>query len=505
MLRERKLFVLSILFLLTLSLASMPLTVALTTSDVQAKSINETTDTFPSQMKIIREADVYQTSSEILYIWNWQHQDLYGVNKWIVIIYSEEYNETAGKYYYALTEAESIGGGTIGHITTTEWNVVWQKCLDMPIVWGRIADIDGDNLPEIITIPDVENLTIVYDDDGTQLTKFAIPDYRRALAVTDWTGDGIDDIILITGSYYDLLLGKHYLDVEVFDIYQNQTSTSSIYLPDDLVVGEAFVGDWQLSLQGMEIAVLETSLYYGDSHSMAILSASNTSATMINLPYKNTFRSDIALSENYLAFSFEDESTDKYGVAVLFNGSILWYYQTSYDIDGLEIAELDGDSKPELIVMTDWEVKIFDIEKTPPKATIPASRALALPLDFDFDGISEVILFQEYGIAWIREPFSEWFYVIYWRCPSSCVLINSTTLEEISDVVLEDSRAIFLPPRDIDDDSLLEFFGVSTSSSETLSVYSIMEVVPPVVDIVSPVDGSWIGDFVWIDISASDE
>ena len=506
MLRERKLFVLSILFLLTLSLASMPLTVALTAStDVQAKSINKTTDTFPSQVKIIREADVYQTSSEILYIWNWQHQDLYGVNKWIVIIYSEEYNETAGKYYYALTEAESIGGGTIGHITTTEWNVVWQKCLDMPIVWGRIADIDGDNLPEIITIPDVENLTIVYDDDGTQLTKFAIPDYRRALAVTDWTGDGIDDIILITGSYYDSLLGKHYLDVEVFDIYQNQTSTSSIYLPDDLVVGEAFVGDWQLSLQGMEIAVLETSLYYGDSHSMAILSASNTSATMINLPYKNTFRSDIALSENYLAFSFEDESTDKYGVAVLFNGSILWYYQTSYDIDGLEIAELDGDSKLELIVMTDWEVKIFDIEKTPPKATIPASRALALPLDLDFDGISEVILFQEYGIAWIREPFSEWFYVIYWRCPSSCVLINSTTLEEISDVVLEDSRAIFLPPRDIDDDSLLEFFGVSTSSSETLSVYSIMEAVPPVVDIVSPSDGSWVGTYVSVDVSASDE
>lgn len=85
-------------------------------------------------------------------------------------------------------------------------------------------------------------------------------------------------------------------------------------------------------------------------------------------------------------------------------------------------------------------------------------------------------------------------------------MLNSTSLNKVSNVtLLEPPDIVFLFVSDIDDDSLLEFFGVSTSSSETLSVYSIMEAVPPVVDIISPANGSYARTDVFVDISASDE
>ncbi|RLI45554.1 hypothetical protein DRO69_05030, partial [Candidatus Bathyarchaeota archaeon] len=388
-------------------------------------------------------------------------------------------------------------------------DVTWQIKLNTSIAWGRIADLDGDNLPEIVIIPSTGNVTIIYDDDGTKIANFTIPEYERVLAIADWTGDGVDDVILVEGAYYDLIFGEYYLEITVFDIYVNQTITvSPIYISSDFSVNDAFAGDWDLSASGNEVVVID----YWDAEMMILYQGGNCSQ-IISPTANGYFENYIALSDNYIAVSFYDSDFDAYGVAVLFNGSLLWTHllPSNLYIKGLEITELDGDEKPELTVMTSDDVRIYDIEKKPEKAIITGGIGYiaAIPLDLDADGICEVILLDELGIGSIypQPPFSEWFDVPCWEpYHEVCSLLNSTSLNDVSSVTLfELPNTVFLFVSDIDDDSLLEFFGVSISSSETLSVYSIMEAVPPVVDIVSPSDGSWVGTYVSVDVSASDE
>ena len=509
MLWKKKLIIPLILFLLTLSLIStVSATTPIASTNIQTKT-SDPPEVIPPEMKFVKEVDIYHSSGEIIYVWNWQYQYWYGLSTWIVVIYSKEYNETTGTYYYALTEAEIVGSSTTGYVTITEWNVTWQIKLNTSIAWGRIADLDGDNLPEIVIIPSTENITIIYDDDGAQLTNFTIPEYERVLAIADWTGDGVDDVILVEGAYYDLISGEYYLEITIFDIYVNQTMTvSPIYISSDFSVNDAFAGDWDLSASGNEVVVID----YWDAEMMILYQGGNCSQ-IISPTANGYFENYIALSDNYIAVSFYDSNFDAYGVAVLYNGSLLWTHllPSNLYIKGLEITELDGDKKPELIVMTSDDVRIYDIEKKPEKAIITGGIGYiaAIPLDLDADGICEVILLDELGIGSIypQPPFSEWFDVPCWEpYHETCSLLNSTSLNDVSSVTLfELPNTVFLFVSDIDDDSLLEFFGVSIFSSEILSVYSIMEAVPPVVDIVSPVNGSWVGTYVSVDVSASDE
>jgi len=489
MLWKKKLIIPLILVLLTLSLVSTISTATqISSANMQTKTVSDSPNVVPPEMKFMKETDLLQSTSKIIYVWCYTEFGYFDV-----FVYSEEYDEATGTYYYLLSDVGKTDVGT--------WQVKWQIVLNTSIVWGRVADIDGDYTPEVITIPSTENLTIIYDDDGTQLMNFTMPELDRALVVVDWTGDDVNDVVLIEGRGTSL-------ELYVFDIYNGQWNFSTVLLPDYFYVGDAFVGDWGLSSLGVEIAVLESSAYYGDSASMIVLTHQNI--TMIDLPYGTTFRSDIALSYEYMAFGFYDSTTGRDGVAAFHNGSILWYYQLPYYVEGLQIAELDGDDDPELIVMTSYNVRIFDIEVTPAKATISTKwlYPFTWPLDLDYDGICEVLLFQNSSLWYIGEPFSGWFEIPRWDPDTywKPVLLNSTTLNIVSNITLpEELNFVFLPSIDHE-----EFLGVSTLSSHTLSIYKFKEAVPPVVDIVSPSDGSYIGpevatNYVHVNVSAYDE
>ena len=502
----RRLIVLSILILLALSLVSTFSTAMLTVSvNTQTKSANGSSSTFPSEMKIVKETDFSYITDR--FIGGWLLSKSAG--KITLIEHTKEYNSLSGTYYYTLKKIDINVVDSNSYDVTTDWQIVFNTSL----VWYCPADLDGDGLYEMAVIPNTKDQMLIYDDDGTQLRDISIPEQKRAPAIIDWTGDGVEDVVLIEGSYKDLLFG-HYLKIRVFDIYSDDDSTSRVYIGDYFAVGEAFVGDWDLSLSGMEVVVLETSLddYGGDSHSMVVLSPQESSASIIDLPYEQFFSNDIALSFRYIAFSYYDENVGAYGIAVFYNGSIIWSYSlpTNVWIYGMEIAELDGDTNPEFIVITSSDIRVFDIENKTAKITKTASYGIVLPLDFNYDGVSEVILFQDQAAASKSRPDSEWFSLLYWRPRDPqwhpCVLLNSTTLDEISDVILPETlpEMVSLFAGDFDGDSWPELFGVSPSSSKVRSIYSIVEAISPVLDIVSPANGSYVGDLVDVVVLAFD-
>ena len=183
MFKERGLIVSLMLIFLVLSMTpTSSIAMPALFEETQIRTANDSPDTVPSEMKFVKEVDLLQSTSKIIYTWCYTR---YGKSD--IIVYSEEYNEATGTYYYVLSDVEKAGD---------TWQIRWQTPLDNPIVWGRVADVDGDFAPEVVTIPSIENITIIYDDDGKQLMNFTIPKYDRAIAIVDWTGDGVDDVIL---------------------------------------------------------------------------------------------------------------------------------------------------------------------------------------------------------------------------------------------------------------------------------------------------------------------
>ncbi len=497
------------LSLMPVTLVTAPATASTKTQVTRTSKAINSAEILAPEMKIAKESDVFTSTGEIIYVWIAWYSDTP-----TLIVYSKEYNETTGAYQYALTRIDSTGSMTRGLITILNWDVQWQIVLNRSIVWGRISDVDGDYVPEIITIPDTENLTVIYDDDGSELASFEIPEYSRALVVTDWTNDGVDDVVLVEGAYTDIT-GSYYLAVTVFDIYTNDViELSPIYISGEFYVDEAFPGDWNLSTAGVNDILLIDWVYA----KCLILSSDRSVSEVITLTDNGYIGDYIALHTNYVALSFYDDTYDADGIAIIYNGSLLWKYLLPSDrgLTSLQITELDDDETPELIVTTDYDVRIHDIEEKSAKSLITIddwSWYAVLPLDLDIDGTFETILINHLGWNFLSgTPFSEWFFVPCWSpyistFYSICKLFNSTSPAEVSNVTIPGiiPDIIYLTSEDIDGDFIPELLGIYSASSQTLAVYSITEAIPPSVDILSPADGSWVGDYVRINASASDE
>ncbi|MHA1593405.1 MAG: Ig-like domain-containing protein [Candidatus Baldrarchaeia archaeon] len=497
------------LSLMPVTLVTAPATASTKTQGTYVSKAINSAEILAPEMKIAKESDIFTSTGEIIYVWIAWYSDMP-----TLIVYSKEYNETTGAYQYTLTRIDSTGSMTQGFITILNWDVQWQIILNRSIVWGRISDIDGDRLPEIITIPDTRNLTVIYDDDGSELTSFEIPEYLRALVVTDWTNDGVDDVVLVEGAYTDIF-GSYYLVVTVFDIYMNEViELSPIYISGEFYVDEAFPGDWNLSTTGANDILLIDWVYA----KCLILSSDGSASEVITLTDDGFVGDYIALHTSYVALSFYDSTYDADGIAIIYNGSLLWKYLLPSDtyLTSLQIVEIDGDQNPELIATTSDDVRIFDIEKSSIKNLITIddwSYYAVVPLDFDIDGIFETVLINDLGWNQLcTTPFSEIFCVPYWEPYVSvlyrpCKLFNSTSVVEISNVSISDNipNIVYLTSEDFDGDSFPELIGIYSTQSQTLAIYSVTEGVPPTVKIVSPADGNWVRSYVSIKVSVSDK
>jgi len=421
-----------------------------------------------SNYKLYRIGTLYTASEDILSI------NFIGTN---VLVVSEEYNSTIGKYFYNITA-----------ISIKTFNVIWTHMFDHSIEQIVLYDLNEDGKQEVLV--NSANFAYVFKvTDGTLLWQCNFSEPILVAPLWDIDDDSLIEIFVISQYLYSDVfgLGFYYWKTWITDIntLENYTINQWIKIPTIAWPNALAVGNWSLT-NNSKVAVFYK---YGPSITF-VDPLSLVTEKIITLSSDWLLTESIVYTDEYLLFFDYISDTGTYRVINIFNESLLWTYQMKDEYPyktRLYLTNLDTEEDLEVLTLVGGDISILEIATGMASYNSPGDYYQVIPFDINGDNLSEILTFEFY-----TQP----------RILNNTLLVVSNVtgcpeeiLQNPNDVwplLMNGSRGIYF------------MFFINRTASESLEVYSIKESTVPELEIITPLNNTAVYWIVEINCSAYD-
>jgi len=399
-----------------------------------------------------------------------------------IIVTSNEYDPQAEKYFCKVV-----------FIDAKSFAKKWEHKFDYALHQVLLYDLDCDGIDEVI-VNYVSEIYVYNIVSGDLLWKGDLPSSSLVVPLWDIDNDSLVELFVTSGgvSYES---GHYYWEVWLGDINtpENKIAYQRMRIPCVACPHALAVGNWSLT-NYYKLAVF----YAGGDYAPSITFVDPQTLeveTVLNFTSSRIYTGSIVYNDKYILFLDEvyEDGIQTYRVVNIFNESVEWTYQVKDEYlyiprrGDLYLSNFDDDPGPEVLVAASGDLAILDIKTGVATSYLTGEYYRAIPLDVNWDGISEILAFEPYKKAAMLSNVLQ-------------IISNITYYPEDMEWNPSDIWPVAI---DIDQDTCYELIFLN-STSDALEIYSLREAVPPRLEVLSPRDNAVVRDSVIINCSAYD-